>query len=436
MATDQARTAVAGQSVANDYAWGWAVWSVTAAFGTYFCMYAFRKPFTAASFADVSAWGMSFKTVLVTAQVSGYMVSKFIGIKVIAEMPPRGRAAAILVLVAFAEAALLLFAVVPPPWNAACLFLNGLPLGMVYGLILGFLEGRRLTEALTAGLCASFILADGVTKAAGTWLLQWGVGQFWMPAVAGLVFVLPLCVCVGMLAVIPKPSSNDVVARSARTTMTRAQRWNFYARYATGLSLLVGIYLLVTILRSIRADFAPELWQGLGQPAQPSTFAHSELYVALGVLVVNGLSVLIVDNRRAFFGSLVTCAGGLALMAIALAGHRAGWLDGFAFMVLTGLGLYLPYVAMHTTVFERLLAMTREHGNLGFLMYVADAIGYLGYVAVMLSQDVLAGDSILPFFYRGSALAIILSALGLVGCWFYFAARPTPMPVAATEIVA
>jgi hypothetical protein len=154
------------------------------------------------------------------------------------------------------------------------------------------------------------------------------------------------------------------------------------------------------------------------------------------VLVVNGLSVLIVDNRRAFFGSLVTCAGGLALMAIALAGHRAGWLDGFAFMVLTGLGLYLPYVAMHTTVFERLLAMTREHGNLGFLMYVADAIGYLGYVAVMLSQDVLAGDSILPFFYRGSALAIILSALGLVGCWFYFAARPTPMPVAATEIVA
>jgi Family of unknown function (DUF5690) len=35
---------------------------------------------------------------------------------------------------------------------------------MVFGLILGFLEGRRHTEALTAGLCASFILADGTSK--------------------------------------------------------------------------------------------------------------------------------------------------------------------------------------------------------------------------------------------------------------------------------
>ncbi|HEY5313784.1 MAG TPA: DUF5690 family protein, partial [Pirellulales bacterium] len=111
------------------------------------------------------------------------------------------------------------------------------------------------------------------------------------------------------------------------------------------------------------------------------------------------------------------------------------WLGGFAFMVLSGLGLYLPYVAMHTTVFERLLAMTREHGNLGFLMYVADSIGYLGYVVVMLSQSTLAGDDMLALFCRGSALAIMLSAVGLVGCWLYFAARPRPVPVAVSEVV-
>ena len=56
-------------------------------------------------------------------------------------------------------------------------------------------------------------------------------------------------------------------------------------------------------------------------------------------------------------------------------------------MVLVGLGLYLPYVAMHTTVFERLLSMTHQRGNLGFLMYVADAFGYLGYVAVMIAKN-------------------------------------------------
>ena len=48
-----------------------AVWSVVAAFGTYFCMYAFRKPFTAAAFSGMTAWGIGEKTLLVTAQVLG-----------------------------------------------------------------------------------------------------------------------------------------------------------------------------------------------------------------------------------------------------------------------------------------------------------------------------------------------------------------------------
>lgn len=146
---------------------------MVAAFGTYFCMYGFRKPFT--TIADepgqVLVWGLSFKVVLVISQTLGYMLSKFIGIKVISEMPRQRRAAAILVLIGCAELALLGFGLLPRPWSAVCLFLNGLPLGMVFGLVLGFLEGRRATEALAAGLCTSFILADGMTKSVGSWLL-------------------------------------------------------------------------------------------------------------------------------------------------------------------------------------------------------------------------------------------------------------------------
>ena len=127
-----------------------AIWAVTAAFGTYFCMYGFRKPFTAAGFENALFWGTEFKTLVVSVQVLGYMLSKFIGIKVISEMPPQRRAVAILVLVGSAEVVLVLFGAIPRPWNAGCLFVNGLSLGMVFGLVLGFLEGRRLTEALTA----------------------------------------------------------------------------------------------------------------------------------------------------------------------------------------------------------------------------------------------------------------------------------------------
>ena len=85
------------------------------------------------------------------------------------------RAFGILLLIVWAELALLLFGLTPRPWNAVWLFANGLSLGMVFGLVLGFLEGRRVTEALTAGLCCSFILADGVMKSLGTWLLVGGV---------------------------------------------------------------------------------------------------------------------------------------------------------------------------------------------------------------------------------------------------------------------
>ncbi|MGD9648534.1 MAG: DUF5690 family protein [Pirellulales bacterium] len=417
----------------------WTVWSLVAAFGTYFCMYGFRKPFTAASFDDAEMlWGQSFKVVLVTSQVLGYTISKFWGIKVIAEMPPHRRAVGILVLIGLAEGALALFGMVPRPWNAICLFLNGLPLGMVFGLVIGFLEGRRLTEALNAGLCASFVLADGVAKSAGAWLLEQGVQEDWMPAVAGLMFAAPLAIGVAMLSRIPAPSLADIAARSPRMPLSRFERWSLLRRYALGLSPIILMYLAITIVRSVRADFAPELWRVLGQDTEPSIYTWSETLVALGVMLINGTVVLVHDNRKAFVCSLTICGFGAMLSSLALVGQHAGWMNGFAFMVLIGLGTYLPYVAVHTTIFERILAMTRARGNLGFLMQVADATGYLGYVAVMLGRNWLAvrlppqpsdslpdGD-ILGFFHVICWIAAVSSLVCVGLTWRYFAQHAAP----------
>ena len=77
----------------------------------------------------------------------------------------------------------------------------------------------------------------------------------------------------------------------------------------------------------------------------------------------------------------------LLMLTAALLTRSSGLVSNFSFMTLVGLGLYLPYVAMHTTLFERLLAMTRDRGNIGFLMYVADSVGYLGYVTVMVARN-------------------------------------------------
>ena len=81
-------------------------WAMLAAFGAYFCMYGLRKPFTAATYPDGMLYGLEIKPALVIAQVCGYMLSKFIGIRVITELPVAKRAGVLVALVVVAELAL------------------------------------------------------------------------------------------------------------------------------------------------------------------------------------------------------------------------------------------------------------------------------------------------------------------------------------------
>lgn len=412
--------------------WGPMGWAVVAAFGTYFCMYAFRKPFSVSTYYSVDAWTWHYKTVAIAAQVIGYTLSKFIGIKVLTELQPQRRAAALIGLIVMAELALVGYAMVPPPWNVACLFLNGLPLGMVFGLVLSFLEGRRQTEALAAGLCTSFIVADGVTKSAGKWMLERGVSDFWMPAAVGALFFLPLLFFVWMLTRTAPPTAADIAARSERPLLTPADRRRFIRRYAGGLIPLVTMYLLVTVVRSVRSDFAPEIWAGLGVETTPELFSYSEIWVGLLVTLSSGISVWIIDNRRALRTALNMCIVGFVVLLLATLGQMNGAISPFVFMVLIGVGLYLPYVATHTTIFERFIALTRDTGNVVFLMYVADAIGYLGYVAVMLARNSVETSPDFIAFFRPLCFAVALVSLGCMAIsrLFLFRIPPTPQPTA------
>ena len=211
------------------------VFAMAAAFSTYFSMYAFRKPFAAGTYADVDAvvlpvvGAVAYKTVLLITQVLGYCTSKFLGIKVISEMPPRRRALSLLACIGVAWGALLLFAVVPAPYNIPFLFLNGLPLGMVWGLVFGFLEGRRVSEALGAGLSSSYIVASGAVKSIGRWLVvDLGVSEFWMPFAVGALFALPMVFFVFLLGSLPPPSAEDEAARSPRVPMDATARRAFF----------------------------------------------------------------------------------------------------------------------------------------------------------------------------------------------------------------
>lgn len=396
------------------------VWALFAAFGTYFCMYGFRKPYTAATYSNISFWGIDYKFLLIIAQTTGYVMAKWAGIKIVSEVRPEKRIKMILGLIIFAEAMLLLFGIVPRPWNIICLLLNGMPLGVIFGLILGFLEGRKNTEFLIAGLCASFIVSDGVSKSVGTLLLNSGITENWMPFFAGLLFLIPTIVFISMLGFIPPPTVADVATRCAREPMTAQSRWNFFVKYAPGLSGITIVYLFVTLLRSIRADFATEIWIGLGYHKTPALFTQSELLVSFGVVIINGFAIFILHHYKAFRFSLFTCLGGFIILLGAIIGLQYG-LGKFPFMVLVGLGVYIPYVAIHTTIFERLIAITKERANIGFLMYLVDSVGYTGYILLMFFRySFPAADSILFLFIKICLYLGIGGGLIILYCNWYF----------------
>lgn len=393
-------------------------WSVVAAFTTYFCMYAFRKPFTVAQYEDLVFWGIGYKVILLFAQVSGYALSKFIGIKVISEMTPHRRAMMILSLIAIAHVALLPYAIAPYWLKPVFLFCNGLPLGMVFGCVFAFLEGRRVTEAMAAGLCASFIMASGTVKTVGAILMQsYGVSQFWMPFATGSLFWLPLLIGVWMLQQIPPPGELDVTARSKRSPFNGAERRQFYSRNALGLTVLILLMVLLTIFRSVRDDYAAEIWAGFGVE-KPEIFAQSEMLVAIAVVALSAVVVFIGANYRAFkIGMLLVGLGfGCALVTTLYYWGTTNWTEeaAFQFMVLIGISLYVPYVLFHTTIYERVIAMLRDKSNVGYLLYLGDFAGYMSTVILMAIVN-LVFEKNLDFVSLLFWLALIISPVSIVG---------------------
>jgi len=364
---------------------------IIASFGAYFCMYAFRKPFAVGLFEGTVELPflppLQYKIVLIISQVLGYTLSKFAGIKIVSELSPNKRAMAIIGLIAWAELALLAFAAVPTPWDAACLFLNGIPLGMIWGLVFGFLEGRRSTELLGAGLSASYVVASGAVKSIGRYVMDFGISEQWMPFTTGLFFVPPILLFVFLLRAVPAPSKEDEAVRMRRIPMDGAARWKFFKAFAPGLTALTGLYMLLTAYRDFRDNFAAEIWAAVGYGDKPEIFAISEVPIALAVLIALAFLMRIRDNRTALAVVHYMMAGGTALIGLLTLGHQMGLVDPATWMIGVGVGLYLGYVPFGCILFDRLIACVGWAATAGFMIYMTDAFGYLGSVGLMLYRD-------------------------------------------------
>lgn len=403
------------------------IYAMVAGFTAYFSMYAFRKPFAAASFEGQQLGPLELKTALVISQIIGYALSKYVGIKVCSEATPERRARALVLIILWAEAALFLFALVPGPLKVVAIFLNGLSLGMVWGMVVGYLEGRRTSEVLLAALCCSFILSSGVVKDVGRALMNnFAVSESWMPAVTGLCFLPAFLISVWCLHQMPSPTAEDVDARVLREPMDKTHRIAFLRHFLPGLVLLFTTYLFLTAYRDVRDNYGIELFKELGFGETPAIFTRSELPVAFGSILALAALNLIKDNRLALYGAYAMMIAGTLLMGAGTLLFQADRIDGLTWMILTGLGVYLAYVPFNAVLFDRMIASTHVVGTAVFAIYVADAIGYTGSVGVQLFKDLVYDDTIggdfswLGFFTVFTYFLSIVATILLVASCAYF----------------
>ncbi|SFE86369.1 DUF5690 family protein [Thermoflexibacter ruber] len=398
------------------------VYASLVAFCAYTCIFAFRKPFTVATFEGVSLWGVDYKIWLISAQVIGYMISKFIGIKVIAEMSGEKRALGILVMVVFAGFSLLGFAFVAPPYNIIFMFLNGLPLGMGWGFMLGYLEGRRVTEVLSAGLSVSFIFSSGFSKSIGKWVMEkGGFSEYTMPLVVASLFAIPLVFFVYLLDHLPPPSAIDEAYRTKRQPMNAKERINFVKTFLGGLILLIVSYIFLTIYREFRDNYAAEIWQALGYGSSANIFTLTETPVALCVMICVSLVMAVKDNKNALIINHIMIFAGFLLIGLSTFAFQQTWISPVWWIILVGLGLYLGYVPFNSVLFDRLIATFRYVSNVGFLIYLADSFGYLGSISVLFYKNFGQLEvSWLAFFINISYIVSIVGSLLMLASLGYF----------------
>ena len=220
---------------------------------SYSLVYALRKPFTAATFDGLDFFGMDYKTATSIVQIFGYFLAKLIGIKVISELKKENRLKFIILSVAVAEASLVLFGLLPRPFNVFALFFNGLSLGCMWGVIFSFLEGRRVTDLLASLMGLSIAISSGTAKSAGLYVMDGlHISEFWMPAFIG-AFAFPLLSLLGWLMTrLPQPTEADKALRTERVTLDGRARRSLFKSFMPVLVLLFGANLFITVMQDIK----------------------------------------------------------------------------------------------------------------------------------------------------------------------------------------
>lgn len=364
------------------------LWAGGAALLSYSLVYTLRKPYTAASFEGLTFMGSDYKVAVTTIQILGYVIAKFFGIKIISELKKENRFRFFVGSAILAELALVGFGLLEAPYNVAAMFVNGLSLGCMWGVIFSFIEGRKVTDILASLLGVSMVFSSGVAKSFGLFAMnEMQIDQFWMPAVIG-GFALPLLVFMGyMLKRLPQPTAEDIALRNERVVLDGKGRVALFRKYAPILTLLfIGNFMLL-VLRDIKEDFLVNILDMSNQSSW--LFARIDTIVTLIILGIFALFAFFRSNIRALLWLMTLVIAGCLTMTYVSFHYETLNLKPVTWLFIQSLSLYIAYLTFQTIFFDRFIACFRIKGNVGFFIALIDFIGYLGTVTLLSTKEFL-----------------------------------------------
>lgn len=349
-----------------------------ASFAVYVGMYFIRKPITALDYQSDEISGLSYKVAVIVAQILGYTLSKFIGIRTVSATTVERRTVMIVILAASAMGFLLVFALSSPAIGLIAMFLNGMSLGLIWGLLFAFVEGRNATDLIGVFLSTSFILASGAAKSVTVFLTTViNVSNAWAPLFASFCAIPLIGFGLWLLNRLPPPTEDEKRSRSVRRAMSREDRGMMFRVMFWSLIPLTLLYVVLTVYRDIRDSFMVDIFHELRLPAEPALFARLEIAVTLIVLVILFFVARIRRHRNAVRTQLLLLLSSAILVGVSTVLFYKNSISPEVWMILTGVSTYIAYIPFNSMLFERLIALYRLEGTVGFLMYFADSFGYL-----------------------------------------------------------
>jgi hypothetical protein len=191
-------------------------------------------------------------------------------------------------------------------------------------------------------------------------------------------------------------------------------------RFIPGIVLIIIIYVMLTVMRDVRDNFEVEIWKNLGVTGN-NIYTNVDSIISVVVLVMMSLLILVKNNLQAFKYIHLFIILGFLLIGSAtwMFDHRL--IGPIAWMSFTGIGLYMGYVPFNAIFFERMIATFNYKSNVGFIMYVADSVGYLGTISIMMFKEFGTHQVSWSLFFKERMMyvAVIGSVCTLLSL-FYF----------------